>query len=142
MQLAPLKTTKQHRIPQNAREALSLEAPQSTIEIALRVALRCRTLADVAITVAGGVGLARLPAALLNDSAFVNVLMPVLTGCHLKESTLYLLYADRKHVPFKARAFIDLVLQSAAGKREQMPTTLAVTRRRCMTQQQPEALAV
>jgi DNA-binding transcriptional LysR family regulator len=123
-------------------EALSLEGPQGAVEIPLRVALRCRTLADVAITVAGGVGLARLPAALLNDPAFVNVLKPVLTECQLKESTLYLLYADRKHVPFKARAFIDLVLQSAARKREPMQTPLAANRGRGVTQQRVEALAV
>ena len=42
-------------------ESLWLEGPQGTLEIPLRVALRCRTLADVAITVAGGVGLACCP---------------------------------------------------------------------------------
>jgi DNA-binding transcriptional LysR family regulator len=31
-------------------------------------------------------------------------------------SNLYLIYPDRKHVPFKARAFIDLVLGSEAGR--------------------------
>ena len=123
-------------------EALSLECPQGTVEIPLRVALRCRTLADVAITVAGGVGIALLPAALLNDPAFVNVLKPVLTECHLKQPTLYLLYADRKHVPFKARAFIDLVLPSADKKPEQTPTALATHRGRSMTQRQLEARAV
>ncbi|MGO9995951.1 MAG: hypothetical protein ACLPTF_26060 [Steroidobacteraceae bacterium] len=30
----------------------------------------------------------------------MNVLRPVLTEYQLKESTLYLLYADRKHMPF------------------------------------------
>ena len=54
-------------------ESLSLESARGTVEIPMRVALRCRTIADVAITVAGGMGLALLPATLLNDPAFVNV---------------------------------------------------------------------
>ena len=70
-------------------ESLSLESPQGTVEIPLRVALRCRTLADVAITVAGGMGLALLPTALLNDPAFVNVLRPVLPEFRAKEFNLY-----------------------------------------------------
>jgi DNA-binding transcriptional LysR family regulator len=110
-------------------KSLSLEGPQGTVEIPLRVALRCRTLANVAITVAGGVGVALLPVALLSDPVFVNVLSPVLTEFRLKESTLYLLYADRKHLPFKARTFIDLVLESTAGKQEQTQTALAVESR-------------
>jgi DNA-binding transcriptional LysR family regulator len=123
-------------------DALSLEGPQGTVEVPLRVALRCRTLADVVITVAGGVGLARLPAALLNDPAFVSVLRPVLTECHLKESTLYLLYADRKHMPFKARTFIDLVLESSAKKQPQKQTGLAVNPGRRIAREQLATLAV
>jgi DNA-binding transcriptional LysR family regulator len=101
-------------------EALSLEGPQGTVEIPLRVALRCRTLADVVVTVAGGLGLALLPATLLSDLAFATALRPVLTEFPARQSTLYLLYADRKHVPFKARAFIELVLQSAATTQGRM----------------------
>jgi DNA-binding transcriptional LysR family regulator len=112
------------------RETLSLESPQGVIEIPLRVALRCRTLADVAITVAGGVGMALLPTALLNDGGFASLLRPVLTEFPLPESTLYLIYPGRKHVPFKARAFIDLVLESGARNREQTPSALEANRRR------------
>jgi DNA-binding transcriptional LysR family regulator len=125
-----------------ALDALSLEGPQGTVEVPLRVALRCRTLADVAMTVAGGMGLALLPAALLNDPAFVHVLRPVLTECYLKESTLYLLYADRKHMPFKARTFIDLVLESSGKSQAQKQTRLAANPRRRIAQEQAEALAV
>ena len=102
-------------------ETLSLEGPQGMVEVPLQVALRCRTLADVAVTVSGGVGLAMLPAILLNHSAFVNVLKPVMTDYQLRESTLYLLYADRKHMPFKARSFIDLVLESDTKARAERP---------------------
>jgi DNA-binding transcriptional LysR family regulator len=111
-------------------ETLSLETPQGTMEIPVRVALRCRTLADVAITVAGGVGIALLPAALLNEGAFANVLRPVLTEVPLRESTLYLIYPGRKHVPFKARAFIDLVLESGTRSQEQTQGRVEANRRR------------
>jgi DNA-binding transcriptional LysR family regulator len=94
--------------------SLSVAGPERTVEIPLRVAVRCRTMAGVAITVAGGVGLGLLPAAMLNDPIFMNVLRPVLSEFRLKEQTLYLLYPGRKHLPFKARAFIDLVLESGA----------------------------
>jgi DNA-binding transcriptional LysR family regulator len=123
-------------------ESLSLESAQGTVEIPLRVALRCRTLADVAITVAGGMGLALLPAALLSDPAFVHVLRPVLTEFPLKEFNLYLLYPGRKFLPFKSRAFIDLVLESNTQSQAQKPAALAANRRRCMAEEQVQALAV
>ena len=106
-------------------ESLSLECPQGTVAIPLRVVLRCRAMADAAIAVAAGIGLAPLPTALFDDPLFMNVLTPVLTEFRLKESTLYLVYADRKYVPFKVRAFIDLVLESGAKNQERMPVELA-----------------
>jgi len=123
-------------------ESLSLESAQGTVEIPLRVALRCRTMADVAITVAGGLGLALLPVSLLNDPAFVNVLRPVLTEFRLKESNLYLLYAGRKFLPFKSRAFIDLVLEPSTKSQEHKQTGLATNRRRYMAEEHVQALAV
>jgi DNA-binding transcriptional LysR family regulator len=93
-------------------ESLTLESPLGTVQIPLQVALRCRTMADVAIAVASGVGIALVPAALCSDSAFAGVLRPVLTEFRLPESTLYLLYRSRKHLPVKARKLIDLVLES------------------------------
>ena len=122
-------------------ESLSLESAQGTVEIPLRVALRCRTLADVAITVAGGMGLALLPAALLNDPAFVNVLRPVLTQCPLKEFNLYLLYPARKFLPFKSRAFVDLVLEPTPKSQELKQAALAAHRGRFRAEEQV-ALAV
>jgi DNA-binding transcriptional LysR family regulator len=122
-------------------ESLSLQGPQGTIEIPLRVALRCRTVADVAVTVAGGMGLALLPAALFSDPAFVNVLRPVLTDFQLKQSTLYLLYPARKYLPFKVRAFVDLALASVARNQEQTHTALAVSRKLPVPQERVRALA-
>ena len=123
-------------------ESLSLESAQGTVEIPLRIALRCRTMADVAITVAGGMGLALLPAPLLNDPAFVNALRPVLTEWRLKEFNLYLLYPGRKFLPFKSRAFIDLVLEPGAKSPQQKPAELAAHRRRYMAAEHVQALAV
>jgi DNA-binding transcriptional LysR family regulator len=122
-------------------ESLSLEGPQGLLEIPLRVALRCRTLAEVAITVAGGVGLALLPVTLFNDPAFANVLRPVLGDSCLQELTLYLLYAARKHLPFKARAFIDLVLEPEASNREQSQTTCAANRAGYLLQERAQTVA-
>jgi DNA-binding transcriptional LysR family regulator len=137
----PEDLTRHDFITAGGPETLSLESPQGTVEIPLRVALRCRTLADVAMTVAGGMGLALLPAALLNDPAFVNVLRPVLPEFRAKAFHLFLLYAGRKFLPFKSRAFIDLVLESSAN-REEKHTGLAANPRRRFAQEQVEALAV
>lgn len=138
----PEDLTRHDFITAGGPETLSLETAQGTVEIPLRVALRCRTLADVAITVAGGMGLALLPATLLNDPAFAHVLRPVLPEFRAKEFHLYLLYAARKFLPFKSRTFIDLVLESSAKCREEKHTGLTANRRRSMAEEQVEALAV
>jgi DNA-binding transcriptional LysR family regulator len=108
-------------------QTLSLEGPLGTLEIPLGVGLRCRTMADVAIAAASGVGLALLPAALCSDPAFAGVLRPVLTEFRLKDSGLYLLYRTRKHLPLKARNFIDLVLASGASTGEQRQAASAAS---------------
>ena len=124
------------------RDSLSLEGPQGTIAIPLRVALRCRTVTDVAFTVAGGMGLALLPAALFNDAAFVNVLRPILTEFQLKQSTLYLLYPGRKYLPFKARTFIDLALELGTRNPERTHTPVVTSRARLPPDDRVHALAV
>ena len=78
---------------------------------------------------------------MLNDPAFVNVLRPALPEFRLKEPTLYLLYPDRKHLPFKARAFIDLVVESVARNREPAQKAFAPQRTRCPPQERLQALA-
>jgi DNA-binding transcriptional LysR family regulator len=122
-------------------ESVSLQLAQGPIEIPLRVALRCRTVADVAVTVAGGMGLALLPAALFHDPAFVNVLRPVLSEYPLKESTLYLLYPGRKYLPFKVRAFIDLALESGCKNPQQTHLGLAANRARPVPEERVRAVA-
>jgi DNA-binding transcriptional LysR family regulator len=93
------------------------------------------------MSVAGGVGIALLPAALLNDLGFASVLRPVLMEWPLKESTLYLIYGSRKNVPFKARAFIDLVLEGSASSQEKKHVGLAVNLGRGAPERHVAALA-
>ena len=123
-------------------DSLSLETPQGTVEIPLRVALRCRTLADVAVTVAGGMGVALLPEALINDPALSHVLRPVLPEFRAKEFSLYLIYPGRRFVPFKSRAFMDLVLGSAAKSPQSKRPVAALNRGRYMSSQPLQAMAV
>jgi DNA-binding transcriptional LysR family regulator len=99
-------------------------------------------VADVAVTVAGGMGLALLPTALFNDFAFASVLRAVLTDFQLKQSTLYLLYPGRKYLPFKVRAFIDLALEPGVSNSEQTNTPIAANRTRPMPEERLNALAV
>ena len=101
-------------------EAFTLEGPQGRVHIPLQNPLRCRTMADAAIAVASGVGIALVPAALCSDPVFASVLIPVLSEFRLKESTLYLLYRSRKHLPLKAQKLIDLVLESNARSGQQV----------------------
>lgn len=138
---APVDLRRHDFITTGGRESLSLQGPQGTIEIPLRVALRCRTVADVAVTVAGGMGLALLPAALFDDPGFVNVLRPVLTEFQPKQSTLHLLYPGRKYLPLKVRAFIDLALESGARDQEQTHKAVAVSRMRAASDERVHALA-
>ena len=67
---------------------------------------------------------------------------PVLTEFPLKEFNLYLLYPGRKFLPFKSRAFIDLVLESTTKSQAQKPPALAANRRRYMAEEPLQALAV
>ena len=53
----------------------------------------------------------------------------------MKEFNLYLLYPGRKFLPFKSRAFIDLVLESTAKSPEQKQPALAANRRRYMAEE-------
>jgi hypothetical protein len=59
----------------------------------------------------------------------------------LKEFNLYLLYPGRKFLPFKTRAFIDLVLESGAKNREPLQAPFAANRSRCPPEEPVVALA-
>lgn len=82
-----------------------------TLEIPARVVARYRSMAGVASAVAAGLGLAPLPAMLLEDPAHRDVLVPVLPEFPLQQATMYAVYASRKFVLPKLRAFIDFALE-------------------------------
>jgi DNA-binding transcriptional LysR family regulator len=82
------------------------------LDVPARVVLRYRTMSGVVNAVAAGIGLAPLPSTLFEASTFKDILTPVLTEYPLRERTLYLVYAARKHLPLKTRAFIDFFLNS------------------------------
>src|SRR4030095_13441508 len=82
------------------------------LDVPARVVLRYRTMSGVVDAVAAVIGLAPLPSTLFEAPAFKDILTPVLTQYPLRERTLYLLHAPRKHLPLKIRTFIDYFLKS------------------------------
>jgi DNA-binding transcriptional LysR family regulator len=73
--------------------------------------MRYRSMAGVANAVAAGVSLAPLPGLVFEDLAFKDVLVPVLSEYPLESPTLYVVYASRKYLPLKIRAFIDFLFE-------------------------------
>jgi DNA-binding transcriptional LysR family regulator len=92
--------------------------PNGRKEVPVRVVMRYRSMAGVANAVAAGLGLAPLPGIVFEDPAFKDVLVPVLSEYPLESPTLYVVYASRKYLPLKIRAFIDFVLESISQKPE------------------------
>ena len=99
--------------------------PSGKLEVPARVVLRSRMMSGVVNAVAAGIGLAPLPSTLFEAPAFKDTLTPVLTEYPLRERTLYLLHAPRKHLPLKIRTFIDYFLKSfPVQARQQFARTL------------------
>jgi DNA-binding transcriptional LysR family regulator len=65
----------------------------------------------VAHAVSAGIGLASLPRQMLEESAFRDVLCPVLTEHPLRQPHLYAIYVSRKHLPLKLRTFVDHLIE-------------------------------
>jgi DNA-binding transcriptional LysR family regulator len=86
--------------------------PEGRKEVPARVVMRYRSMAGVANAVVAGVGLARLPGIVFEDPVFKDVLVPVLWEYPLASPTLYVVYASRRHLPLKIRAFIDFLFNS------------------------------
>jgi DNA-binding transcriptional LysR family regulator len=102
-----------------------LQGPGGKLEVPARVVLRSRMMSGVVNAVAAGIGLAPLPSTLFEAPAFRDTLTPVLTEYPLRERTLYLLHAPRKHLPLKLRTFIDYFLKSFPVQSDgQFPRTL------------------
>jgi DNA-binding transcriptional LysR family regulator len=65
----------------------------------------------VAHAVSAGIGLASLPRSMFEESAFTDVLCPVLTEHPLRQPHLYAIYASRKYLPLKLRTFVDHLIE-------------------------------
>jgi DNA-binding transcriptional LysR family regulator len=82
------------------------------IEVPARVVLRFESMTvAVSHAVSAGIGLASLPRSMFEESAFTDVLCPVLTEHPLRQSHLYAIYASRKYLPLKLRTFVDHLIE-------------------------------
>jgi len=93
-------------------------------EIPYHVVLRYRSMGGVANAVAAGIGIAPVPVVLFDDSAFREVLTPILPDYPLQQATLYAVYASRKFVPPKLRTFIDFIVEFFSPASEPKPRHL------------------
>jgi DNA-binding transcriptional LysR family regulator len=90
----------------------SLAGLNGDIEVPARVVLRFESMTvAVAHAVSAGMGLASLPRYMFEESAFTDVLCPVLTEHPLRQPHLYAIYASRKYLPLKLRTFVDHVIE-------------------------------
>jgi DNA-binding transcriptional LysR family regulator len=102
-------------------QSWTFTGPQGRKEVPVRTVMRYRSMAGVANAVAAGVGLAPLPGIVFEDPVFKDVLVPVLFEYPLESPTLYVVYASRKYLPLKIRAFIDYIFESISQKPESKP---------------------
>jgi DNA-binding transcriptional LysR family regulator len=77
-----------------------------------RIALCCRSTAAVVNAVAAGIGIGPVPAAVLEEPLFRDILIPVLAECPLQKGTLYIVYMHRKFMPRKVSSFLDFLFES------------------------------
>jgi DNA-binding transcriptional LysR family regulator len=92
-------------------DSWTLMGPNGAIQIPVHVVVRYRSMAGVANAVAAGIGLAPLPATFFEDPVFKDSLVPVLPEFPFQPATVYAVYASRKYVPLKLRAFIDFAVE-------------------------------
>jgi DNA-binding transcriptional LysR family regulator len=102
--------------------------PEKSELLPPRVVLRYRSMEGVANAVATGIGIAPVPAVLLEDPAFREVLTPVLADYPLQQATLYVVYASRKFVPAKLRTFVDFIVESLTQTSQRTPRPVFGTR--------------
>jgi len=62
------------------------------------------------------VQLRECPGIVFEDPVFKDVLVPVLSEYPLESPTLYIVYASRKYLPLKIRAFIDFLFETIPQK--------------------------
>jgi DNA-binding transcriptional LysR family regulator len=93
-------------------QSWSLAGLNGDIEIPARVVMRFGSMTvAVAHAVSAGIGLASLPRSMFEESAFTDVLCPVLAEHPLRHSHLYAIYVSRKYLPLKLRTFVDHLIE-------------------------------
>jgi DNA-binding transcriptional LysR family regulator len=93
-------------------QSWSLAGLNGDIEVPARVVLRFESMTvAVAHAVSAGIGLASLPRSMFEESAFTDVLCPVLTEHPLRQPHLYAIYVSRKYLPLKLRTFVDHLIE-------------------------------
>jgi DNA-binding transcriptional LysR family regulator len=93
-------------------QSWSLAGMNGDIEVPARVVLRFGSMTvAVAHAVSAGIGLAALPRNMFEESAFTDVLCPVLTEHPLRQPHVYAIYASRKYLPLKLRTFVDHLIE-------------------------------
>jgi DNA-binding transcriptional LysR family regulator len=93
-------------------QSWALAGLNGDIEVPARVVLRFGSMTvAVAHAVSAGIGLASLPRSMFEESAFTDVLCPVLTEHPLRQTHLYAIYASRKYLPLKLRTFVDHLIE-------------------------------
>jgi DNA-binding transcriptional LysR family regulator len=93
-------------------QSWSLAGLNGDIEVPARVVLRFGSMTvAVAHAVSAGMGLASLPRNVFEESAFKDVLCPVLAEHPLRQPHLYAIYASRKYLPLKLRTFVDHLIE-------------------------------
>jgi DNA-binding transcriptional LysR family regulator len=106
--------------------SLQLIGPSGKIEVPTRVVLRYRSTLGVANAVASGIGLAPLPAILLDEPEFKTRITPVMMEYPLRQSMLYIVYVSRKYLPLKLLTFRDLLIERISQTPEPRPLALVV----------------
>jgi DNA-binding transcriptional LysR family regulator len=93
-------------------QSWSLAGLNGDIEVPARVVLRFGSMTvAVGHAVSAGIGLASLPRYMFEESAFTDVLCPVLTEHPLRQPHVYAIYASRKYLPLKLRTFVDHLIE-------------------------------
>jgi DNA-binding transcriptional LysR family regulator len=93
-------------------QSWALTGLHGDIEVPARVVLRFGSMTvAVAHAVCAGIGLASLPRSMFEESAFTDVLCPVLTEHPLRQPHLYAIYVSRKYLPLKIRTFVDHMIE-------------------------------
>ncbi len=123
---SPAELSRHDFVAVGTSSSLQFIGPNGNLEVPVRTVLRYRSAFGIAHAVASGIGLAPLPAFLLEDPVFKGRLTPVLTDYPLSQSMVYLVYVSRKYLPLKIRTFLDFMVEAISQSAVTDPHPLAI----------------